>query len=109
MINYINYKKEIVKKRTIETRPMKSPYTPDQTNKMRPTKWDQTRPKQTRPDHVLEHANLVEGISFFSSLIETLQRQKEIFNEKSQPLENIMFGWFIKLIKLIKYLSQNLI
>jgi len=25
MINYINYKKEIVKKRKIETRPMKSP------------------------------------------------------------------------------------
>jgi len=25
MINYINYKKEIIKKRKIETRPMKSP------------------------------------------------------------------------------------
>jgi len=50
MINYIKFKKEIVKKRekrdqtnekSIKTRP-------DQTNKM--------RPDQTRLDHVLEHA-----------------------------------------------------
>jgi len=41
MINYIKFKKDIVKivkRRKKETRPMKSPQRPDQTNKMRPTK-----------------------------------------------------------------------